>query len=291
MSRSMSSDLKSHLGGESLCLAQCAKIVRRDGVILGFTTWDADIVYDGVTYERFSALSPSNLKAHSDVTVDNLEIMGVLSSDSILESDVLANRYDGAVFTLFRINPRDTSMGIVVDQFGTIGEIRLQEGQYVAELLSIEKRLTQHPRRLTGPLCRVTELGNAECMVDLTGFTHSYSVLTVLSNLEFVIGPNTNWDAFIYGTAHFGSGANAGFTREVKTSAQYLSTTNQRITLAEPFPFAVSVGDSVTLVEGCNRTAFQCRTKFSNMRNFRGEPFIPLTDRMRQGGGNNVVPW
>ena len=149
--RTVGTDLKDWLAQESFCLAQCVKLERTDGVTLGFTTWDEDIVYDGVTYSRMSALSPSVMKAHSDVTVDNLEIVGMLSEESILEVDVLANRYDGASFTIFRLNPRDTAMGVVIDQFGVIGEIRMQDGQYVAELLSLTKRLNQHTRRLMGP--------------------------------------------------------------------------------------------------------------------------------------------
>ena len=49
-------------------------------------------------------------------------------------------------------------------------------------------------------------------------------------------------------------------------------------------PFNVTVGDTVELITGCNRTRAACRTKFSNLVHFQGEPDIPGTDRLLRIG-------
>ena len=43
-------------------------------------------------------------------------------------------------------------------------------------------------------------------------------------------------------------------------------------------PNAIAGGDQFTIVAGCDRTHTTCRDKFSNILNFRGEPYIPGQD-------------
>jgi uncharacterized phage protein (TIGR02218 family) len=45
-------------------------------------------------------------------------------------------------------------------------------------------------------------------------------------------------------------------------------------------PFAVEEGDSYSLQAGCDKTLPTCITRFNNALNFRGEPFVPGTDKM-----------
>ena len=45
-------------------------------------------------------------------------------------------------------------------------------------------------------------------------------------------------------------------------------------------PFTVNTGDNYSMIAGCDKTFETCKTKFSNTINFRGEPYVPGTDRM-----------
>ncbi|WP_439891607.1 DUF2163 domain-containing protein [Ralstonia sp. 25C] len=93
---------------------------------------------------------------------------------------------------------------------------------------------------------------------------------------------NPGWEVFIsytysigyfaYGTVTFLTGANAGYSTEVKSFAPGV------VTVALPFPFPVSAGDTYTIVAGCDRTFGTCKTRFNNVVNFRGEPYVPGAD-------------
>jgi uncharacterized phage protein (TIGR02218 family) len=47
-----------------------------------------------------------------------------------------------------------------------------------------------------------------------------------------------------------------------------------------PLPSPPAPGDTVTLYAGCDRTMATCNSKFNNLANFGGQPFIPIPDTM-----------
>jgi hypothetical protein len=85
------------------------------------------------------------------------------------------------------------------------------------------------------------------------------------------------------------SGANNGFSMEVQ------SYVPGQITLELPVgPPSVGVavpqvGDTYSLHAGCDYSMATCRDRFNNIVNFRGEPYLPGTDKLLQVGaqGNN----
>jgi hypothetical protein len=85
---------------------------------------------------------------------------------------------------------------------------------------------------------------------------------------------------FAYGKVSFTSGQNAGFAMEVKTFAPGV------VTLAMPLPYPIAVGDTYTIVAGCDKTFATCRDRWNNVLFFRGEPYIPGQDTILkpQGG-------
>ncbi len=68
------------------------------------------------------------------------------------------------------------------------------------------------------------------------------------------------------------TGANAGRAQEIKTWDGTTLTYFER-----PF-FLVNVGDRCVVHPGCDRTISTCETKFGNVLNFRGEPYVPGQD-------------
>ena len=59
------------------------------------------------------------------------------------------------------------------------------------------------------------------------------------------------------------------------------SVNNERkIVLSDELLFPIEVGDEVELTVGCDKQASTCRSKFQNMINFQGFPFIPGEDWM-----------
>lgn len=84
---------------------------------------------------------------------------------------------------------------------------------------------------------------------------------------------------FAYGKVTFTSGQNAGFSMDVKAFAPGV------VTLAMTLPYPLAVGDTYTIVAGCDRLFGTCKARFNNVVNFRGEPYIPGQDVMLRPQG------
>jgi len=80
---------------------------------------------------------------------------------------------------------------------------------------------------------------------------------------------------YAQGVMTFTSGANIGISRVV---SNYTNTggSNGIVTVVPLFPYAVAEGDSFSILPGCNKTTSQCTSKFDNLLNYAGMPYIPL---------------
>ncbi|AOJ62496.1 hypothetical protein WJ32_08515 [Burkholderia ubonensis] len=85
---------------------------------------------------------------------------------------------------------------------------------------------------------------------------------------------------FAYGKVTFTSGANAGLTGAVKTSA------TGSVTLGMPMPNPIHVGDTYTIVAGCDKQVGTCSGRYNNIVHFRGEPYVPGPDTILRPQGN-----
>ena len=90
-----------------------------------------------------------------------------------------------------------------------------------------------------------------------------------------------NVGTFDGGKLTFTSGLNAGRALEIKAYAPGL------IVLASPMPYPIAVGDTYTAVPGCGKRIIEdCYTRYSNVINFRGEPYRPGMDAVLKSGGS-----
>ena len=83
-----------------------------------------------------------------------------------------------------------------------------------------------------------------------------------------------NWTSanasFQQGSITFTSGVNAGVTANVNAVVAGAS-----LTLGYPLQSVPSPGDSFTIYYGCDHTTATCQSRFSNLGNFRGFPYVP----------------
>ena len=61
--------------------AWCWKITRKDGMVLGFTSHDEDITYDGLVYKAATGFAPTAVSTSGDMAVDNLDAEGMETQD------------------------------------------------------------------------------------------------------------------------------------------------------------------------------------------------------------------
>jgi uncharacterized phage protein (TIGR02218 family) len=288
--RSISAALLTHLQGATLTLATLVKVTRQDGVSLGFTSADVNITFGGTTYQASSAVDASALRGQLASGIDNVQLMGVLKSSALTDTDLLAGLYDGASITISLVNFNDLTMGAMTLLTGFLGDTTLSDGQYTIEVRSLSQLTGQQIGELTSPSCRVLQFGDERCsraggnvLPGGTNFQETLTVATVISDVRLNFGASVNPTTFYaYGVVRFTSGANAGIAREIQS--QVSSPGNAVVNLQEAFPFTVQVGDVAVLTAGCDRTESACRTKFNNLINMRAEPGIPGTDQILRVG-------
>lgn len=263
MTKSVSAGLEAHLAGTQLTLATCWRIARKDGVVMGFTDHDVDLVIDGVTYEAATGISRSALDSQAGNRVANLEVTALLTSDAISAADLASGRFKGAEVVVFRVNWADTGQGPLKLLRGTIGRLTLHDDRYVAELEGLAKRLNNEIVELYSTEC-LADLGDERCKKDISGFRRTAAVATVVSDRIFTVSLSEADGYWENGLITWTSGDAAGLTSDIRTY------TVGRIELLTPPPLGLSVGDSFILDVGCNKQISTCKNKFDNVVNFRG---------------------
>ncbi len=277
--RTITAGLESHLAGEVITLATCWKITRTDGVVMGFTDHDKDIIFESVTYKAASGFNATGVQYKADFSVDNLDIEGMLTSDDIKEADILAGKYDYAEVHIFIVNFENLAHEDLFVKRGWLGEVRVKRSQFVAELRGLSQKLSQTIGRQFLPACDAI-LGDTRCGVNLASFTFTSSITSVTDRSRFkATGLAQADNYFTGGEIQFTSGLNNGLKMEIK---EYLS---KEIALVLPMPNTISVGNTFSIKAGCDKTHETCKAKFSNLINFRGFPNIPGMDKILETAG------
>lgn len=86
----------------------------------------------------------------------------------------------------------------------------------------------------------------------------------------------SNW--FTNGKIRFVSGDNAGLGKEIQEFdlEQWSGLgTVPSFRLLLNMPYEIKIGDKFIVYAGCDKSAEMCASKFGNIENFRGEPFVP----------------
>lgn len=278
--KARSAGLVTHHGEAVQTRAWCWKITRRDAQVFGFTSLDVSLSIGGVTYEASTGFTPSAIDGKADLSVPNLEVVGLLDSASITEDDLLAGRWDGAAVEIFEVNYRDLTQGSMNLRSGTIGTVSAGRSAFTAELRGLAQKLQQALGRVFTPSCQA-QLGDAECQVDLGPLTVTGTVTLATSARAFTDSSRAEAaDYFGAGLITWTGGDNDGLQMEVRTFSA------GAFELALPMPYAIAVGDTYSLVPGCRKRAItDCKTKFNNIVNFRGHPYVPGNDKVLGNAG------
>lgn len=262
-----------HLASGATSLVRCFLLTRGDGVQIGATEHDRDLIFDGVTFRAATALTASDAAASLGLAADELDAEGALSSDAISEADIRAGRYDGAEVQVWDVNFRDVSVRQLLGVY-TIGEIERGATGFRAELRSRTAGLANKAGRSFVALCDAS-CGDARCGVDLDAAAFlGTGVVQAANELELSV---TGLTAFADGWFDRGiltwiSGANAGIRSEIRVSL--MSENSQILKLWTAPPDPITAGDGFEVRAGCNKTFSMCDSRFGNAVNFRGFPHM-----------------
>lgn len=266
------------LDRELTTLAFCWRLERRDGIAMGFTSHDRDIVVEGLRYRAAPGMLPSAIVQSDGFEIDSMDVKGALSDAAISAEDLESGRWDGARLWLFAVDWEAPEDALPLAR-GEFGAVEMIDGSFSAELRGPAAVLERPVVEQTSPECRA-ELGDRRCRVDLGGRRVIATVIEV-DGADLVLDkaePEEN--AYGYGVLRWIGGANAGL------SADIMASSGAAVTLLDaPFRTVVA-GDRVELVQGCDKRFATCVGRFGNALNFRGEPHLPGNDLLtRYPGG------
>src|SRR3954467_6718540 len=131
--RSISSALQAKLDSGVTTLARCWKVVRRDGVVQGFTDHDRDLVVDDVTCRAGTGFAASEATSRFDLSVDGAEVSGALADESLTDADLAAGRYDAAAIESWLVDWSEPSLKLLTAR-ATLGEVKREGHAFTAEL-------------------------------------------------------------------------------------------------------------------------------------------------------------
>lgn len=289
--RFVPSSLQARLDSGATTLARCWQITRADGKRLGFTDHDLALAFDGLQFEPDSGFTASSAEASTGLSAGTHDISGILRSESIDEADIARGLFDGAEVLLYLVDWKDTASRLVLSR-GQIGRIRRDGLSFEAEVTGISDRLNRPFGRAYVHSCEC-RLGDTKCGVDLgsAAYLGLATVVDVVEPHHFVVTGigtySSGW--FNGGSLLWTAGANAGATGTVKIHQAASGTVSLETWLAPALQ--VTIGDTLEVKSGCNKTATECRAKFDNLLNFRGFPHMPgddvATSYPAQGGRHN----
>jgi uncharacterized phage protein (TIGR02218 family) len=270
--------LQARLDSGVTTLCRCWRLQRRDGVLMGFTDHDQDVVLDSLTCRAGTGLSSSEATSRLGLSVDGAEISGALADESLSEADLAAGRYDAAAIEVFLVDWSEPALHVLLAR-GALGEVRREGTAFTAEFRGLAHRLNEERGRLYTATCSA-DLGDARCTVDLNSaeFRGAGAIAVLRGTSVFAASGLTAFDDgwFTAGKLSWTSGANAGLAVEVKSHR--VEGAAVLITLWQKMPEPLAVNDAFVVTAGCDKRFATCRARFDNVLNFRGFPHIPGND-------------
>lgn len=261
-----------HLAGGVTTLCRCWSLRRRDGTSLGFTDHDRDLTFAGLVHAARTGLEAAEASAEAGFAVSGGDVAGALSSLGLTEADIAGGLYDGASVETWLVDWTNPETRLLLD-IGTIGEIRREDGAFVAELRGVAARLDAEIGRTYRATCGA-DLGDARCRVDVSAWQATGRVLDLPqpATLRVSLGKSVADGLFSGGRLVWSGGANAGLAADLRLQA------GDTVELWETPARRVAQGDTFTLTAGCDKRFATCRDRFANAVNFQGFPHMPGND-------------
>lgn len=281
--------LQSHMDGDATTLCLLTRIDCKDGTVLGFADLDVDIDYDDgdgtVTYKAENGgLSPQRMQASSDLSVDNTELEGWVSSGGITEAQIRAGLFDYAQVRIYRINYLSPSDGHEIVATGTAGETMFSANGWRTEFRSLVQQLRQPMSKLYSLTCRA-KFGDAACGKSFTWVAGTVTAVGAEADRLFTSGVAGAADLYNLGVVEWLTGANASGQMEVDDFG------SGEFVLSLAMPYNIQIGDTFRVRKDCNKewddadNGCLFHWAADRVNHFRGEPHIPVAD-----AGASMIP-
>jgi hypothetical protein len=254
--KAMSNTLATFLASkQGFVFADLYTISLLGGTVLRYTSADQPVVNAGLTFTRSPVITDHGVKQAIGVQVDGVEIelsdvgQTVVGGVPIL-TFIRAGGLDGATIKIERAYAPDWA---TMYGSGPIGSLIRYSGRY-----SEAPGLTKTSVRIH--VASWLELLNVSTPSDV----YQASCANTLFDTKC---------ALLRASYAAAGVAAAGLRRTVKTQ-----DAAGLLTLVAPLPAAPGNGNTFTAYPGCDLSMSTCGSKFNNLLNFRGTPFIPVPE-------------
>ncbi len=262
------------------------RVTRRDGAVFGFTDHDRDLSFEDTLFRAATGVDGTEAETSLGFAISGSEINGILTSDALVERDILAGLWDGAAVEQWLVDWNNPAEHLLLAS-GTVGDIRRHDHAFTAEIRSLAQALDQPRGRIYQAAC-AADLGDARCKVNLEQAAYKLQATIQATDGRLTLdaaalgGFAEGW--FTGGMVTWQGGPNAGAKAQVKSHA------GSRLSLWQPAASPITVGVAFTVRAGCDKQFETCRARFANSVNFRGFPQMPGNDFVAgyaRGGENS----
>lgn len=232
----------------------------------------------------------TTLKVGVEVDVIKIEIFAnghelVLNGGSLTWQQIAkTGLFDGAYCDVWRcfMSPPRTVIGTLRWFYGRVADLEIGRTKIVMQVKSLLDQLNvQMPRRMFQASCTHV-FGDEMCGYNRTLGENALGVSTgkgastittitgtVQSQLHYAgaaPNPSTLYDN---GTVIGATGANTGYKRTITRVLDGI------VYILDPWVFPITIGDTFTLLPGCDHTLDTCDEVFDNLDRFGGFPYVP----------------
>lgn len=274
-------------------LTRLWEVERADGWIYRFSEVPWTVTFNGEDYYPTSGVNASAIEDKAGLKSSNLDVIGVLSSDAIIEDDLRTQKFDNARITAYYVHwdapwqnmDSDGVESAIAKEVFLVERVIWSDIGWKAELSDLTRLLGQEIGDVMNRTCPYI-VGDTKCTVNIAGLSVSGQVSAVsIERLAIETNLSAQPDGYFqFGVLTWSTGNNKG----LQSGIQQSKNTNSELFFTERTQYYIGVGDQFNITPGCDGRFESCGFKqnaagtpiFANRVNFGGHPHIPGTDRM-----------
>lgn len=272
----ISTELKDEFMKGTFCTL--IRITTEAGAVYGYTDYAVQLTYLGTTFDPAPSLTRlRNYQTTADQS--NNQKLEIVQVGDFSEEELLSGLFDNAVVEIMRVVPKRLDLGHLLMSKEAIAASSWNENTLSFNVLDMFRGLNEQVGTQNSPYCRhqfgdqFNESKKGACTLNAASFTTAVTVASIVKNkitFTFNSARPANW--FANGVLKWTFGFNAGADDTIKSDTVVGSV--HTVTLFVPTTFNIAVGDQANIVVGCDGTFETCNGKFSNGRNFGGNPLL-----------------
>lgn len=218
------------LDSQVTTITTCWRIVRTDGVIFAFTSHDQDLQIGNILYDSKNGYTRTAITSNSDLSVDNLDVTGIIDSDAITNEDLRNGLFNFASIYIFATDWTNPQVDDLKLRRGWFGEVSIgQNGMFVTEIRGLSQALSHNYIEVFAPECKA-DFCDIRCKLNIADYsktgtvfasTNSHAVFTgsafTAPTGSTSVGAHANWrilltfESNVHETINLVTSTHAGF--------------------------------------------------------------------------------